>query len=353
MKGLLFFLRLTFVIITASTFYQIAVATLNAPPFALINILSIILGAFLAVLVIWIEIEYANRFIVSLFTMLFGLLIGFVASHLFLQAFFLIPHIRILRQIFARTQAEQITDALQVGITFFFCYLIVVLLAKTRNRFKLLIPFVELNKETIERYLILDSSVIIDGRILTICETNILPGIFTIPKFVLNELQLLADSGDRKKRGRGRRGIDTLGELQKKANIKIYFDTEMFSHIKNVDDKLLALCQKLNGVLVTNDYNLKKIAELQNIEVINLNAVANALRPPVLPGDAMQIQIIKAGEEPDQGIGYLDDGTVVIVQNAITYLEQTVEVLVTNVLQTNMGRMVFAKISGQVPEKHP
>jgi len=153
--------------------------------------------------------------------------------------------------------------------------------------------------------------------------------------------------------GRGRRGIDTLGELQKKANIKIYFDTEMFSHIKNVDDKLLALCQKLNGVLVTNDYNLKKIAELQNIEVINLNAVANALRPPVLPGDAMQIQIIKAGEEPDQGIGYLDDGTVVIVQNAITYLEQTVEVLVTNVLQTNMGRMVFAKISGQVPEKHP
>ncbi len=352
MKGLLFFLRLIFVIILASVFYQIATAIFSAPPFSWINIVSIIIGALLAVAIIWVELQYANRFIVSIFTLLLGLLIGFIAAYLFLQALFLIPHFRLIKQLFPRFQAEQIEDALKIGITFFFCYLVVVLLVRTRNRFKLLIPFVEFNKETNERYLIIDSSVIIDGRILSICDTNILAGTYTIPKFVLNELQLLADSVDRKKRSRGRRGIDILGELQKKNNLKIYFDPDILPHIKEVDDKLIALTQKLDGVLITNDYNLKKIAELQHVEVINLNAVANALRPPVLPGDTIQIQIIKAGEEPDQGVGYLDDGTVVIVQNALAYIDQTVEVVVTNVLQTNMGRMVFAKAAVTILEKH-
>lgn len=346
---MLFIFRLIFVVITASVAYQISIAMFNAAPFSWINIFSIVIGTGVAVAVIWIELQYANRFVIATFTVILGLLIGFVASYLFLQALMLIPHVKILRQIFERSQTEQIQDALRVGVTFFFCYLVIVLLARTRNRFKLLIPFVELNKESDDRHLILDSSVIIDGRILSICDTNILKGVYTIPKFVLNELQLLADSVDRKKRMRGRRGIDILGELQKKTVLQIYFDTELFPHIKEVDDKLLALSQKLGGVLVTNDYNLKKIAELQGIEVINLNAVANALRPPVMPGDTINIQIIKPGEEAEQGIGYLDDGTVVIVQNAAPLIGQLVEVVVTNVLQTNMGRMVFAKAS----EKHP
>lgn len=345
---MLFIFRLTFVIITASVAYQIAVAIFNSPPFSWVNIVSIMLGTGVAVAIIWGELQYSNRFVIGIFTIILGLLIGFVSAHLFLQAVMLIPHVKILGQIFTRMQTEQIQDALRIGITFFFSYLVIVLLARTRNRFKLLIPFVELNKESNERHLILDSSVIIDGRILSICETNILKGIYTIPKFVLNELQLLADSVDRKKRMRGRRGIDILGELQKKTGLQIYFDSETFNHIKEVDEKLLALSQKLSGILVTNDYNLKKIAELQGIEVINLNAVANALRPPVMPGDNISIQIIKTGEEAEQGIGYLDDGTVVIVQNASALIGQTVEVVVTNVLQTNMGRMVFAKYA----EKH-
>ncbi len=349
MKGVLFFLRLFFVITIASTAYQISLALFAAPPFSAVNIICIIIGALFAVFIIWIEIEYASRFINAIFTVILGILVGFIASTLLIQAIFLIPHIRMLKESFPPIKVQQTEDAIKVGITFFFCYLSIVVFFRTRNRYKMLIPFVELSRESSERYLVLDSSVIIDGRVLSICDTNVLPGTLVIPKFILNELQALADSSDRNKRIRGRRGIDILAELQKKPKIKIYFDPDTLEHIKEVDDRLIALSQRLNAILVTNDYNLKKIAELHNIEIINLNAVANALRPPVIHGDAINIQIVKKGEEINQGIGYLNDGTVVIVENGFSYLDKNIEVIVTNVLQSNMGRMVFARPAN---EKH-
>lgn len=198
-KGALLLLRILFVITTASTFYQLSVAVFDYPPFSFINIFSIVLGSFSAVFIIWIEVQYTIKFIIGIFTVILGLLIGFVASHLFIQALYLIPHIKLIKEAVSPIKMHKIDDAVKVGITFFFCYLSVAILFRTRNRFKLLIPFVELSKETQDKYLILDSSIIIDGRIVSVCKTNILSGTFVISKFILNELQALADSSDKKK----------------------------------------------------------------------------------------------------------------------------------------------------------
>lgn len=338
-------LRLLFVITTSSAAYQISLATSGTKPFSMVNISSIFVGTLFAIIVIWIEIRYATRFIVGIFTVILGLLVGFIASYLFIRALFLIPHIRLLQGIFPQAVFAQVVDAFEVGITFFFCYMAVAILFKTQHRFKLLIPFVELTKETREQLLILDTSVIIDGRIVTLCDNNILNGILLIPEFVLNELQLLADSSDKQKRVRGRRGLEMLAELQRMESIQIRLDAEKFPHIKEVDRKLIALASKISGILVTNDYNLKKIAELHNVGVINLNVLSNALRPPVLPGDTLTIRIIKQGEENKQGVGYLADGTAVVVENGYRHIGKDSEIMVTNVLQTNVGRMVFGKLN--------
>jgi uncharacterized protein YacL len=343
-SGTLLLIRILFVIITASTAYQISLAMSATPPFSMVNIISIVLGALFAVFVIWIELKYAVRFIVGVFTVILGLLIGFIASYLFIQGLSLIPHIRILRHSIPPTILNTIQEALEVCVTFFFCYMAVAIQFRTQHRFKLLIPFIDLTKEQFERALILDTSVIIDGRIITLCENNILRGTLVVPKFVLNELQTIADSSDKRKRMRGRRGLEMLAELQKKNSLKIRIDSELLPQIIGVDEKLIALAQNMQGILVTNDYNLKKVAELHHIEVINLNVVANSLRLPVLPGDTLNVQIIREGEEYTQGIGYLEDGTVVVVENGRHLIGKNAEVAITNVLQTNVGRMVFGKL---------
>lgn len=343
MDGALLIIRILFVVTTASAAYQIALVSSETPPFSSVNILSLIVGALFAVIVIWVEIIYTARFIVGIFTIILGLLIGFIASHLFTRGLFLIPHVRLLQEAVAPEHFAQISAATEVGLTFFFCYMAVSILFKTQNRFKLLIPYVELTKDVREVALILDTSVIIDGRIVNLCDTNILRGTLVIPRFVLNELQTLADSSDKRKRTRGRRGLEMLDELRSRAKFQFRLDSELFNHITGVDEKLVALAQKLNGILVTNDYNLKKVAELQHVEVINLNSLTNALRPPVLPGDTFLIHIIKQGEESHQGIGYLEDGTVVVVENGYEWVGRKLNVTVTNILQTNIGRMVFGK----------
>lgn len=344
MNGALLILRILFVIITAGAAYQISQAASASLPFSAINIGSMVAGVLFAIGVIWIEIKYANRFILGIFTIIVGLLIGFVASYLFLRAFSLIPHIRLLKVVFSHALAVQVENAIEVSITFFLCYMSVAIVFRTQNRFKLLIPFVELNKEQREQFLVLDTSVIIDGRIVNLCKNKLFKGTLVVPKFVLNELQALADSMDKLKRGRGRRGLEILAELQKQAYLKINLDTETFPQTPDVDTKLIALTTKLQGMLITNDYNLHKIAELHQIEVVNLNSVSNALRPPVLPQDNLSIHLIKPGEEAHQGLGYLDDGTVVVVENGHKLVGKTVDITVTNVLQTNMGRMVFGKL---------
>ncbi|SEN75220.1 Uncharacterized conserved protein YacL, contains PIN and TRAM domains [Mesobacillus persicus] len=190
---------------------------------------------------------------------------------------------------------------------------------------------------------ILDTSVIIDGRIADICQTGFLEGTIIIPQFVLEELQHIADSSDVLKRNRGRRGLDILNRIQKELKIKVDIYEGDFEEIQEVDSKLVKLAKLTSGVVVTNDFNLNKVCELQGVSVLNINDLANAVKPVVLPGEELNIQVIKDGKEHNQGIAYLDDGTMIVVEEGRDYIGKRIEVLVTSVLQTSAGRMIFAK----------
>lgn len=194
-----------------------------------------------------------------------------------------------------------------------------------------------------ENLKILDTSVIIDGRIADICEAGFLEGVFVVPQFILQELQYIADSQDPIKRARGRRGLDVLHKIQKMTNITVKIVTEDFPKIKEVDAKLVALGQMLNAKIITNDFNLNKVAQLQGVSVLNINELANSLKPVVLPGETMRVFVLKEGKEYNQGVAYLDDGTMVVVENGRKLMGKNAEVAVTSVLQTTAGRMIFAK----------
>ena len=195
---------------------------------------------------------------------------------------------------------------------------------------------------------ILDTSVIIDGRIADICETGFIEGTIVIPQFVLRELQYIADSSDPVKRTRGKRGLDILQRIQKQISCDVTITDEDFPKIKEVDAKLVALAKVLNAKVVTNDSNLNKIAELQGVSVLNINQLAAAMRPAILPGEVMNILVLKEGREYGQGVGYLDDGTMVVIDNAKRHMGKNVDVAVTSVLQTTSGRMIFSKIKEEL-----
>lgn len=194
-----------------------------------------------------------------------------------------------------------------------------------------------------KRLKILDTSVIIDGRIADICRTGFLEGILVIPHFVLAELQHIADSSDALKRNRGRRGLDTLNRIQKEVNIEVQMYEGDFDDVQEVDSKLVKLAKLLNGTVVTNDFNLNKVCEIQNVSVLNINDLANAVKPVVLPGEELNVQVIKDGKEYNQGVAYLDDGTMIVVEEGRDYIGKKIDVVVTSVLQTSAGRMIFAK----------
>jgi uncharacterized protein YacL len=201
----------------------------------------------------------------------------------------------------------------------------------------------EKSVETGSRLKILDTSVIIDGRIADICQTGFLDGTIVIPRFVLEELQHIADSSDVLKRNRGRRGLDILNKIQKELEMKVEIYEGDFEGISEVDSKLVKLAKLVSGVVVTNDYNLNKVCELQGVSILNINDLANAVKPVVLPGEELNIQVIKDGKEQNQGIAYLDDGTMIVIEEGRDYIGKQIEVLVTSVLQTSAGRMIFAK----------
>ncbi len=190
---------------------------------------------------------------------------------------------------------------------------------------------------------ILDTSVIIDGRIADVCEAGFIDGVFIVPQFILQELQHIADSPESMKRARGRRGLDVLQRIQKMSNITVRIVEEDFSKIKEVDAKLVALAQLMNAAVITNDFNLNKVAQLQGVTVLNINELANSLKPVVLPGESMKVFVLKEGKEYNQGVAYLDDGTMVVVENGRKLIGRNIEVAVTSVLQTTAGRMIFAR----------
>jgi uncharacterized protein YacL len=242
--------------------------------------------------------------------------------------------------------SEKLHGSLQVVLALVFCYICISLLMQTKNDFRFIIPYVEFAREIKgSKPCILDTSVVIDGRIADVVETEILDGQLIMPKFVISELQAIADSSDRLRRSRGRRGLDILNRLRANPEIDlVMFERDLPEFAgQPVDLKLVALAKHVKGKLVTNDYNLNKVARLQGISVLNLNDVANALKPVFLPGEHVEVRVVKAGEEPGQGVGYLEDGTMVVVEGGREHINSNVTISVTSVLQTSAGRMVFGR----------
>jgi uncharacterized protein YacL len=203
-----------------------------------------------------------------------------------------------------------------------------------------------------QSYKILDTSVIIDGRIADIVETGFLDGTLVIPQFVLRELQLVADSADSLKRNRGRRGLDVLQRVQKMTQLTVQIFEDDFPNVPEVDMKLIELAKVYNCKIVTNDFNLNKVAQLHGVQVLNINELANALKPVVLPGETMRVFILKEGKEYNQGVAYLDDGTMVVVDNAKKMISRTIDISVTSVLQTTAGKMIFGRFDDRVHAVH-
>lgn len=197
--------------------------------------------------------------------------------------------------------------------------------------------------DNFRKYKILDTSVIIDGRIHEIVKTGFVEGVLLVPDFVVHELQLISDSADSLKRARGRRGLDILNDMKSDPEVKIENYDGDFEDMTEVDSKLIKLAKLIDGVVVTNDYNLNKVSEFQNVPVLNINQLANSMKPAVLPGEAMEVTVVKTGTERQQGVAYLEDGTMVVVEDGQYYLNKTLKVIVTSALQTAAGRMIFAK----------
>lgn len=264
----------------------------------------------------------------------FGLLIGFLLSYLLLLALDPIMH------------DFPFKNSVIVLTTLILPYLCVSLLLQTKDDFRFVIPYVEFSRELKGgRPLILDSSALIDGRIADVVETKILDSQLVVPEFILREIQEIADSNDKNRRTRGRRGLDVLSKLQNSPNAEVtmHETPKQVSDGLSVDQRLVALAKELGGRVVTNDFNLNKVASVQGVDVINLNDVANSLKPRYLPGEHLRTKIIREGESQGQGVGYLDDGTMVICENSGHLIGHEIDVVVTSVLQSSAGRMIFGR----------
>jgi len=236
------------------------------------------------------------------------------------------------------------------------CYLVISIVMRTKDDVRFVIPYVEFAKQTKgTRPLVLDTSAIIDGRVADLCQSRLFDAPLIVPRFVLNELQLIADSADKLKRNRGRRGLDVLNKMQTSSTIEVQIDDTSVpevEEVKSVDQKLVMFTKHCNGRLATTDYNLSKVAQVRAVDVVNINDLANVLKVVALPGDTMEVRIIKPGEEAEQGIGYLDDGTMVVVEGARNKIGRELVISVTSSLQTSAGKMIFGKFEGFVQEKN-
>ena len=245
---------------------------------------------------------------------------------------------------------EQTAQFINMLISIITCYLSISFILQTKDDFRFIIPYVEFSKQTKgARSILVDTSVLIDGRITDIASTGIIESQLVVPQFVLNELQQIADSADKLKRNRGRRGLDVLAKLRNntRADVVIYEPHHEADDASGVDQRLMNLALELGARVLTNDFNLNKVAQLRGVDVINVNELANALKPTVLPGERMSVRIIKRGEDPGQGVGYLDDGTMVVVEQGANHLNEEVEFTVTNTRQTSAGKMIFGRIGGE------
>jgi uncharacterized protein YacL len=293
----------------------------------------------LAVVVIGIDIFFKNKRYDTISGVYFGLLVGLSLTYvlgLITQVWFPVEN----------PTAVTAHRALQLVVGMVFCYACISLVLQTKDDFRFIIPYVEFAKEVkgLKPY-VLDTSVVIDGRIADLVETSVLDNQLIMPRFVLAELQAIADSSDKLRRARGRRGLDILNRLRNNQAVDLKIHDHELPEMANqpVDMKLVLLAKHLEGKIVTGDYNLNKVARLHNVDVINLNDIANSLKPVFLPGETLNVRIVKPGEEIGQGVGYLDDGTMIVVEGGREHIGKEVKVNVTSVLQTSAGRMIFGK----------
>ncbi len=308
-----------------------------------------------AVIVIALDVFFIPRkSLAAISGVFFGLIVGMVVAYGLALIIDLVAGANVPGELTATQRS--VVGATKMAIGVVCCYLAVSFVLQTKDDVRFVIPYVEFAKETKgSRPMVLDTSVIVDGRIADIAETQIIAAELIIPRFVLQELQTIADSSDKLKRSRGRRGLDMLNKLQGTDSVDIrILDVvpERSAADAGVDEMLVDLALQLDGKVVTNDYNLNKIAQLRGVTVININDLANALKPVVLPGEALQVKVIKPGEEIGQGIGYLDDGTMVVAEGGRERIGEVVALTVTSVLQTSAGRMIFGRLDGvQPPER--
>ncbi len=344
---LLNLIRAIFVLIVAGLSVRLARASGSATYWALL------FGGAIAValVVLTVDVLTPRKRIQTISAIYFGLIVGLILSYYLQIAVEPVLTLFVSQTILSKL--PDIGDVITGLITVIICYICVSTLLQTKDDFRFIIPYMEFSKEVKgARPLVLDTSVIIDGRIADVAEARIIDQPLVVPRFVLQELQNIADSSDKLRRNRGRRGLDILNRLQKSGSIEVRIDDAELPEltgIREVDQKLVILSKHLGGKVVTNDYNLNKIAKLQGVEVINLNDVANALKPIVLPGETLMVKLIKRGEEPGQGVGYLDDGTMIVTEQGAGHLGETVRITVTSVLQTSAGRMIFGRVDLPMP----
>jgi uncharacterized protein YacL len=333
-------LRCFFVLVAAGIGFQLINSDELSRESALIPYMVFGGLVLLAVGVIAIDVLAGRKRLDTITAVYFGLLIGLLLTYVLQLA---------LSPMLPRA-GTLLAQWIPVILGMVMCYTCISILMQTKDDFRFIIPYVEFAKEIkgLKPY-VLDTSVVIDGRIADVVETHIIDNQLIMPQFVVAELQAIADSSDRLRRGRGRRGLDILNRLRSDPKVDLQiFDRELPQFAgQSVDQKLVLLAKHLEGKVVTNDYNLNKVAKLHNVGVINLNDLSNALKPIFLPGEHLEVRIIKAGEEPGQGVGYLEDGTMVVIEGGREYVNQNIMANVTSVLQTSAGRMVFGKYEGK------
>ncbi len=341
---ILYVLRVFFVILAASVTALYTLQMQEPAQIEFQNIILMMTGSLaIAMAVVFLDMFTKEKKLSAISGIFLGLIVGLLA------AFALSFVVDLIGELYAPQNPDRreifmnLLEGTKVLIGLITCYMGISLVLQTKDDFRFVIPYVEFAKQIRgTRPTILDTSVIVDGRIVDIVETGIIQGTLVIPRFVLNELQLIADSSDKLRRARGRRGLDILQKLQANTKIEVMIDD---SEIEGggVDQKLINMAHHMRSRVMTNDYNLNKIATLRGQEVININDLAKAMRPVVLPGEAMTVKIVKPGEGSMQGVGYLDDGTMVVVEGGRHHIGEVINLFVTSTLQTSAGRMIFGR----------
>jgi uncharacterized protein YacL len=295
---------------------------------------GVAIGGLVGVIIIFTEIGMRRVSVRGLSSAVFGLILGLIMSKLLSDIFILL-----------RIDPETLS-LIRPVMTLILCYMSMAVAIRGKDEFNIIIPYVRLSRQDqVETVVVVDTSVIIDGRITDICKTRFIEGKMVVPRFVLKELQQIADSADPVKRQRGRRGLEVLNTIQKEVGVPVIIHEEDFPDIKEVDAKLVKLAKLLEAKILTVDFNLNRVAAIQGVKVLNINELANALKPVVFPGEVMEIRLLREGKEYNQAVGYLDDGTMVVAEDARKFIGSTVKVAVTSVLQTQAGRMIFTKIA--------